>query len=361
MPGVSALPQAAGALNLVWRTHVRDYARCLTWDATGRYLAVGDAAGTLSCLDAATGAVLWGALAHDDGVLALAAHPLRPLLASGGADRRACLWRLGGTSGTVQGNKPHLRGEPAPRAVLSGDAAWVEYLAWSPGGTRLASASGRHLRLWDADGALLFRSQAQASAVSGLAWCSDDEIASACYGGVTFRDASTGEPGATLEWKGSLISLAVSPDGTIVACGSQDRTVHFWRRETGADSMMSGYPAKPAALAFDHESRLLATSGAHYVTVWSFTGDGPEGTIPGLLDAHEGQVTALGFARSRPRLASADRTGLVLLWDLDERGHGRPIGAASADAGVEALAWRPGDSALAAADTAGGVRLWHVS
>jgi WD40 repeat protein len=297
--------------------------------------------------------------AHEGGVLALAAHPSRPRVASAGADGRACLWDLGDDHS--DGCDPGGRTAPEPLAELPGDAAWVEHIAWSPSGTRLASASGRIVRLWDADGMPLARSETHASAVSGLAWCGEDEVASACYGRVAFLDATTAEVRESLAWKGSLISLCVSPNGAIVACGSQDRTVHFWRRASGEDSMMSGYPAKPAALAFDHRSRLLATSGADYVTVWSFAGTGPEGSRPGLLDAHEGQVSALAFAHRGTRLASADRVGLVLLWDLDDRGEGRPIGAAPATAAVETLAWHPGDRSLAAADAAGGVSLWTIA
>ena len=178
---------------------------------------------------------------------------------------------------------------------------------------------------------------------------------------MSFWDPASGGLRERLDWKGSLISLAVSPDGAIVACGSQDRTVHFWRRQTGEDSMMSGYPYKPAAIAFDPSARLLATSGAEYATVWSFGGAGPEGTTPGLLEVHEDLVSALAFAHGGPRLASADRVGLVALWDLDDRGQGRATGAAFATAAVEALAWRPGDRALVAADAAGGVSLWWIT
>lgn len=359
MSGVSALPQAVGALALCWRARVGDYARCLAWDAGGRRLLVGDAAGTLSCLEGATGAVRWQIQAHEGGLLALAAHPSRPLLASAGADGRACLWDLGGQDS--RGCDPGGWMAPEPLAELPGDAAWVEHLAWSPGGTCLASTSGRFVRLWDADGTPRARSEAYPSAVSDLAWCGDNEVASACYGRVAFLDAATGLVRETLAWKGSLISLSVSPNGAIVACGSQDRTVHFWRRASGEDSMMSGYPAKPAALAFDHSSRLLATSGADYVTVWSFAGTGPEGSRPGLLDSHEGRVSALAFAHRGTRLASADREGLVLLWDLDDRGEGRPIGAAPATAAVETLAWHPGDGSLAAADADGGVILLTIT
>ena len=55
--------------------------------------------------------------------------------------------------------------------------------------------------------------------------------------------------------------MVLSPDGGIVACGSQDNSVHFWRRSTGQDSEMFGYPGKPSALAFDDTGTLLATGG----------------------------------------------------------------------------------------------------
>jgi len=92
--------------------------------------------------------------------------------------------------------------------------------------------------------------------------------------------------------------------------------------------MMSGYPCKPAALAFDSSARLLATSGADYVTVWSFAGAGPEGTTPGLLEGHSEPITHLAFAHEGPRLATGAADGLVLVWDLDADGHGRLVGGA---------------------------------
>ena len=78
---------------------------------------------------------------------------------------------------------------------------------------------------------------------------------------MTFFNGSTVELRQKLEWQGSLVSMVFSSDGDIVAYGSQDNTVHFWRRSTKQDSMMSGYPAKPSALAFDDTGTLLATGG----------------------------------------------------------------------------------------------------
>ena len=187
-----------------------------------------------------------------------------------------------------------------------------------------------------------------------------EELATACYGRVTFFDAPTGELRQKLEWKGSLVSMVLSPDGDIVACGSQDNSVHFWRRSTEQDSMMSGYPGKPSALAFDDTGTLLATGGGEAVTVWSFQGNGPEGTRPGVLELHVQPVTTLAFARRGMRLASAARDGAVAVWSLRRDGEGDPIGAAVVAGLVAELYWRPDGRALAALDARGGVTVWRI-
>ena len=129
-----------------------------------------------------------------------------------------------------------------------------------------------------------------------------------------FFEGANGKVGQQLEWKGSLVSMVLSSDGDVVACGSQDNSVHFWRRSSGQDSMMSGYAGKPSALAFDDSATLLATGGGEAVTVWSFEGLGPEGTRPGVLELHTGTVTRLAFARRSMRLASGGRDGVVAVW-----------------------------------------------
>ncbi|MCY3824811.1 MAG: WD40 repeat domain-containing protein, partial [Nitrospinae bacterium] len=105
---------------------------------------------------------------------------------------------------------------------------------------------------------------------------------------------------------------------------------------------------------------LLATGGGEAVTVWSFQGDGPEGTRPGVLEFHAQPVTTLAFARRGMRLASAARDGAVVVWSLERDGEGRPIGTAVlADIGAQ-LYWRPDGRALAALDAQGGVTAWRT-
>ena len=307
---------------------------------------VGDATGGVYAFDGKSGATTWERRGvHEGGVLAVAIHPGGTAFATAGQDGRVLIW------GVAEGR--------VKRAIEVG-GGWVENVAWSPDGQWLAASCSRQVRAYGVDGAEVWRSDDHPSTVSAIAWSSAGELATTCYGRVTFFDAPTGELRQKLEWQGSLVSMVLSPDGDIVACGSQDNSVHFWRRSTERDSMMSGYPAKPSALAFDDTGTLLATGGGEAVTVWSFRGDGPEGTRPGVLEHHVQPVTALAFARRGMRLASAARDGAVVVWSLQGDGEGHPIGTAIlAGIGAE-LYWRPDGRALAALDAQGGVTAWRI-
>ena len=155
------------------------------------------------------------------------------------------------------------------------------------------------------------------------------------------------------------MSMKLSPDGDIVACGSQDNSVHFWRRSTGQDAEMTGYPGKPSHLSFDDTGMLLATSGSERITVWSFSGNGPEGTMPGELCHHTEPISSLAFSNKGMLVASGSRDGSVVASFLKKDGNGDPVGAAFAGDLVGDIAWRPDDCALAAVNAKGVVTVWN--
>ena len=335
-----------GVLRRGWSAAVGDYAIAGGWTRGGDALVVGDTAGAVYAFDGKSGASAWARQeAHDGGVLAIAIHPSGTMFATAGQDGRVLVWDVA---------------EGQQRQAIDVDSGWVENVAWSPDGQQLAASCSRQVRTYGAHGQEVWRSDDHPSTVSAIAWSGAGELATACYGRVTFFDASTGELRQKLEWKGSLVSMVLSPDGNIVACGSQDNSVHLWRRSTEQDSMMSGYPGKPSALAFDATGTLLATGGSAVVTVWSFQGDGPEGTLPGVLELHVQPVTTLAFARREMRLASGGRDGAVVVWSLQRDGEGGPIGAAFVAGVVAELYWRPDGRALAALDARGGVTVWRI-
>lgn len=339
-------PQPTGILRVGWSTTVADYAIAGDWALGGDILVVCDAAGGVYGLEGKSGNLIWSRPeAHEGGVLAMAVRPDGATVATTGQDGRMMLWK------TVDGEMANV--------VELGDG-WVENVAWSSDGRRLAASISRRVHVYGADGEAVWQSEEHPSTVSAIAWSGTQELATACYGRVAFFDTESGKSRQTLEWKGSLVSMVLRPDGDIVACGSQDNSVHFWRRSTSNDSMMSGYPGKPSALAFDSTGTLLATGGGQEVTVWSFAGDGPEGTHPGQLDLHVSPLAKLAFARRGMLLASGDRTGGVVIWKLRSDGQGDVVGAAVVADGVAELAWRPDGRSLAALDGQGGVTAWHV-
>jgi len=341
-----------GVLKTGWSATVGDYAIAGGWLSGGKVLVVGDAAGGVYGFQGTSGTMCWEHPSiHTGGLLSLAVQPSGASFATGGQDGRMRIWSA--ESGDVA------------KTIDFGNG-WVEHLAWSLDGKYVAASVARRVHVFDADGEELWQTDDHPSTVGALAWSSGNELATACYGRVMFFGAASGEVLQTLEWQGSLVSIALSPDANIVACGSQDNSVHFWRRPTGQDSAMHGYPGKPSSLAFDDQGMLLATSGGEAVTVWSFEGDGPEGSRPGVLNHHVRPVTSLTFAHRGRRLASGSRDGSVVVWRLEVDGGGRPLGAALVGGEVDVpdvvsgLAWRPDDRGLAAFDASGGVTYWRV-
>ena len=335
-----------GLLRQGWRSIVGDYAIAGGWACRGSLLIVCDAAGGVYGFESTSGSIRWQHPGiHDGGVLAMDVQPGGALFATTGQDGRVRIWSA--RDGQV-------------RQTIELGSGWVENVAWSSDGQRLAVSISRRVHVFDVDGHESWRSADHPSTVSTIVWSKSEELATACYGRVSFFSASSGALRQKLQWKGSLVSMVLSSDGNIVACGSQDNSVHFWRRDTGEDSQMHGYPGKPSALAFDSSSTLLATGGGKDVTVWSFQGDGPEGTRPGVLELHAQPLTTLTFSRRGMFLASGARDGAVVVWALQDDGDGIVAGAAVVDDVIAGLSWRPDDRGLAAFDAKGGVTVWRV-
>ena len=104
---------------------------------------------------------------------------------------------------------------------------------------------------------------------------------------------------------------------------------------------------------------LLATSGSERITVWSFSGNGPEGTMPGELCHHTEPISSLAFSNKGLLVASGSRDGSVVASFLKNDGNGDPVGAAFAGDLVGDIAWRPDDCALAAINAKGVVKVWN--
>jgi WD40 repeat protein len=308
-----------------WRVELDDHVEVVTVSPAGTGVVAGSLGGDALLLDAA-GDVAAKLAHHDLGVLTAAWRPDGGGFAVGGQDGRVRAYDASGVE----------RWELAA-------GAWVTALAWSPDGDRLAAGAGRHLSLVDGEGRST-RLPAEASTVTAAAWSVDGRrVGAAAYGGVSWYEPATAADGPVrrFEWKGSLLSLAVGPEGRWACAGAQDASIHIWRLWSGDDLEMSGYPAKVEHLAFEPSGRWMAASCLSELTVWDFGGKGPAGRGPAQGSAHDRHIAALAWSPDGALLATGGADGRVVLWPLPRRSGAelRPLTSVDGDAPVSALAW----------------------
>jgi WD40 repeat protein len=275
----------------------------LAWSPDGRRVAAAGISGPGAIIETATGCALQRLAGHKGGTLAIAWSAQGDVIATGGQDGKVRLWSP--NTGVCQ-------------RELDGGAAWVEQVAFSPDDTTLATAAGKRLRLWNTNGEMLFEFAEHESTVSALQWRADGKgIATACYGKIRCFRMGTAKPYETLNWKSSFISIAWSPNGRFLCAGTQENTVQFFRLPARGEEplRMSGYPAKVKQLAWDRDTRFLASGGGDEVTVWDVSGKGPAGRIPLQLAGHLGKISALAYQRRGNVLASGCESGTVILWN----------------------------------------------
>ena len=351
MPRLNLFGKSENKLRPVWNATIADHVIGVAWSPDGAWLAAAAVSGPIAVFDAATGKPAHELKGHGFGTAALAWQPGGTVLASVGQDGKVRLWDA------AAGRE---------LAALDAGAAWAERAAWHPSGRWLATAAGKKARVWTAAGELVRELPAQAGTVTDLAWRpGTDHLTLLAYGAATTYDPATGdEPVKVLAWKGSPLALAWNPDGTILAHGNQDATVHFWYYDDANDLQMWGYRTKVRELAWDYTSRHLATGGGPVVCVWDTKAGpkGPEGSKPQMLDAHEEEssLTALAYQARGFLLASAATDGQVVLWQ-PTNARGPQVGGFKFPQGeATVLAWSADDRSLAAGSGAGAVAVFRA-
>ncbi len=157
---------------------------------------------------------------------------------------------------------------------------------------------------------------------------------------------------------GNFLSVALSPDGELLAAGDDSGHVLVWRlAELDAAPMpLTSQQRFVDAVAFGPDSQALASGGAEStVRVWNLTD--PAAT-PIVLDGPVNAVRAVAFSPDEATIAAADGTGGIVVWDLATSQLVATLSSGQSP-GAFAVAYGP-DGVLAAATADANIRLWDA-
>ncbi len=386
----------------------RDGMNAWDLDNTGERLALGYVDGSVSVTDLRTGSTRTFDGRHDAAVQGVAFSPDGKTLASAGDDKQVIVWDVasGRLREIFQGHAGRvfapafspdgrtLYTDSLDGALIAWDVSGVrrletpfragsggtdpklpftfERLAVSPDDTKVAAveADGRTAVDDLATGKRLFETaKSPGGAVLAVAWSPNDRtFATAGLGGAV--DLWNGRNGSFVRSYGGLkgkpcSSIAVSPDGGVLAAGCDDFSVHLWNVASGR---ADGPPLKlrnyVPHVAFSHD--------AHELVATEQDVPGPQGGVADVwrladrkllyrvdIDNGFGLGFAADFSPDGKLLATGGGNGMVKFWDART---GKPAGRSfiGNPGWVRSVEFDRAGRLLLTAGTDGLLRLWDV-
>ncbi|MCB0108148.1 MAG: hypothetical protein KDE53_19635, partial [Caldilineaceae bacterium] len=306
--------------------------RSLAFSPDGAMLATGSYDQTVRLWDVATGRQRQLLAGHTNSVLAVAFAPDGQLVASAGRDQSVRLW--------------HVQTGQIFRTLL-GHKDWVRAVAFHPDGSTLASgAFDQKLCFWSVTtGQLEHATQGYKNPVMSIDFSPDgNTLANSGAEHVCLWKVATGQLQRTLRGHTNRIrSVAFGPPheggGQLLASGGHDNTIRLWALPTAASAApvfnptTSGTPCRVLAghmdairsLSFSPDGQLLASgSDDGAVSLWDLSAGLGAGIAGDVL--HRGRedraapVSSVTFAPGAPAhslvLASASTDQSIYLWEV---------------------------------------------
>lgn len=240
--------------------------------------------------------------------------------------------------------------------TLGGHTQAVRRAAWSPDGTKFATASvDQAVRVWTADGQLIQTLTGHTGPVISVSWSPDGTRLASSSDDQTVRLWTLdGQPPLVLTGHTDRVrGVAWSPNGKLIASASNDQTVRLWSADGQFIKALTGHTNFVVGVAWSSDSKLLASSSYDKtIRIWT-----PEGNFLQAFAGHENYVLGIAWSPDNKAVASASGDTTVRIWYLD----GRPARSlAGHQAPVIDVAWSPTGDRLASASADDMVRVWSA-
>lgn len=351
--------------------------RSLAWSPDSELLAIGgenqseNSNQNLYIWDISNG-VKTPLIGHTDQVLSLAFAQDGNTLASGGADNKILLWDIIDREQINQ---------------IADRTHWIAGLAFNPEGRQLLAAVGfdRAVNVYEivTERPLSAELSMNKNGIQEMIYDSDSslKIGTNQAGTITLWDLDLTNPDAGDETARSLgpalsgdefTNLALSPDETIIALGTQSGDIEI--RDTESDALIHQLTiesGRPISLSISPDNQTLAIGVClkrdeeldictqNEIELWNIRSGAFIDQIP---TTHTDEITSLALDPQGLRLASGSKDHTILLWDLEAGSDPKPSGSALTGhlGEITSLAFSPAGDTLASGDENSQLMLWDT-